>query len=55
MYILDPIYKVFDCIMNFKKDETDKLLDKLGKLIWYLFLFFFKSTQFYDDFLHIYG
>jgi elongation factor 2 len=30
MYILDPIYKVFDCIMNFKKDETDKLLDKLG-------------------------
>merc|ERR1739847_240995 len=29
MYILDPIYKVFDCIMNFKKEETDKLLDKL--------------------------
>merc|ERR1712038_489550 len=29
MYILDPIYKVFDAIMNFKKDETDKLLDKL--------------------------
>merc|ERR1711981_77485 len=29
MYILDPIYKVFDCIMNFKKDETDKLLGKL--------------------------
>lgn len=29
-FILDPIYKVFDCIMNFKKDETDKLLDKLG-------------------------
>merc|ERR1719510_497712 len=28
-YILDPIYKVFDAIMNFKKDETDKLLDKL--------------------------
>merc|ERR1719262_191616 len=28
-FILDPIYKVFDCIMNFKKDETDKLLDKL--------------------------
>merc|ERR1712018_536328 len=29
MYILDPIYKVFDAIMNFKKDTTDKLLDKL--------------------------
>lgn len=29
-FILDPIYKVFDVIMNFKKDETDKLLDKLG-------------------------
>lgn len=30
MYILDPIYKVFDAIMNYKKDETDKLLDKLN-------------------------
>merc|ERR1712198_351026 len=29
MYILDPIYKVFDAIMNFKKHTTDKLLDKL--------------------------
>jgi len=29
MYVLDPIYKVFDAIMNFKKDLTDKLLDKL--------------------------
>merc|ERR1712088_1257637 len=29
MYILDPIYKVFDAIKNFKKDVTDKLLDKL--------------------------
>jgi len=29
MYVLDPIYKIFDVIMNFKKDETDKLLDKL--------------------------
>jgi elongation factor 2 len=29
MYILDPIYKVFDAIMNFKKEEIDKLLDKL--------------------------
>jgi len=28
-YILDPIYKVFDAIMNFKKEQTDKLLDKL--------------------------
>merc|ERR1719288_389904 len=28
-FILDPIYKMFDAIMNFKKDETDKLLDKL--------------------------
>jgi len=29
MYVLDPIYKMFDAIMNFKKDETDKLLDRL--------------------------
>jgi len=29
MYILDPIYKVFDAIMNFKKEETVKLLEKL--------------------------
>merc|ERR1712002_159423 len=29
MYILDPIYKVFDAIMNFKKPETQKLLDTL--------------------------
>merc|ERR1719281_1990945 len=28
-FILDPIYKIFDAIMNFKKDTTDKLLDKL--------------------------
>merc|ERR1712121_568350 len=28
-YILDPIYKVFDSIMNFKKDEIPKLLEKL--------------------------
>jgi elongation factor 2 len=27
---LDPIFKVFDCVMNVKKDETAKLLDKLG-------------------------
>jgi len=29
MYILDPIYKMFDAIMNFKKEETAKLLEKL--------------------------
>ena len=28
-FVLDPIYKMFDAIMNFKKEETDKLLDKL--------------------------
>uniref|UniRef100_A0A3Q3VKA8 Tr-type G domain-containing protein n=1 Tax=Mola mola TaxID=94237 RepID=A0A3Q3VKA8_MOLML len=27
--ILDPIFKVFDAIMNFKKDETAKLIQKL--------------------------
>jgi len=30
MYVLDPIYKVFNAIMNFKKDECEKLLEKLG-------------------------
>lgn len=30
MYVLDPIYMVFDAIMNFKKDETAKLLTKLS-------------------------
>jgi len=29
MYVLDPIYLVFDAIMNFKKDATAKLLTKL--------------------------
>lgn len=29
-FVLDPIFKVFDAIMNVKKDETAKLLDKLG-------------------------
>jgi len=29
MYILDPIFKLFDAIMNFKKEETQKLLDTL--------------------------
>ncbi|XP_061694308.1 elongation factor 2b isoform X2 [Syngnathoides biaculeatus] len=28
-FILDPIFKVFDAIMNFKKDETAKLIEKL--------------------------
>uniref|UniRef100_A0AAZ3QKV9 Tr-type G domain-containing protein n=1 Tax=Oncorhynchus tshawytscha TaxID=74940 RepID=A0AAZ3QKV9_ONCTS len=27
--VLDPIFKVFDAIMNFKKDETAKLIEKL--------------------------
>ncbi|CAG0895788.1 unnamed protein product [Cyprideis torosa] len=30
MYVLDPIYKIFDAIMNYKKEEIDKLLPKLG-------------------------
>lgn len=30
MFVMDPIFKVFDAIMNFKKDETAKLLEKLG-------------------------
>jgi elongation factor 2 len=29
MYILDPIFMVFDAIMNFKKEQTEKLLGKL--------------------------
>lgn len=29
-FVLDPIYKVFDAIMNFKKDVIPKLLDKLN-------------------------
>jgi len=37
MYVLDPIYMVFDAIMNFKKEQTEKLLAKLttadGKLV----------------------
>lgn len=37
MYVLDPIYMVFDAIMNFKKEETAKLLTKLtnteGKIV----------------------
>uniref|UniRef100_T1GGH6 Tr-type G domain-containing protein n=1 Tax=Megaselia scalaris TaxID=36166 RepID=T1GGH6_MEGSC len=30
MYVLDPIYKVFDAIMNYKKEEIPTLLEKLG-------------------------
>ena len=30
MFVLDPIFKVFDAIMNFKKEETTKLLEKLN-------------------------
>jgi len=37
MYVLDPIYMVFDAIMNFKKEQTAKLLTKLttahGKMV----------------------
>jgi len=29
MYVLDPIYMVFDAIMNFKKEQVGKLLEKL--------------------------
>nr|CAG4648483.1 EOG090X00RJ [Polyphemus pediculus] len=30
MYVLDPLYKVFDAIMNYKKEETESLLTKLN-------------------------
>merc|ERR1712165_553657 len=37
MYVLDPIYMVFDAIMNFKKEQVEKLMGKLttadGKLV----------------------
>lgn len=29
-FILDPIFRVFDFVMNFKKDETEKLITKLN-------------------------
>jgi elongation factor 2 len=30
MFVLDPIFKVFDAVMNFKKEETEKLIQKLN-------------------------
>jgi len=30
MFVLDPIYKMFDAVMNFKKDIYEKLLEKLN-------------------------
>nr|QVU21452.1 translation elongation factor 2 [Salpingoeca crinita] len=30
MFVLDPIYKLFDAVMNFKKDMTEKLVEKLN-------------------------
>jgi len=37
MYVLDPIYMVFDAIMNFKKEQVEKLMGKLttadGRLV----------------------
>jgi len=29
-FVLDPIYRVFDAVMNFKHDDTAKLIEKLG-------------------------
>ncbi|KAL1915707.1 uncharacterized protein VTP21DRAFT_3041 [Calcarisporiella thermophila] len=29
MFVLDPIYKLFDAIMNFKKEQTEMMLSKL--------------------------
>uniref|UniRef100_A0A3B4AMQ1 Elongation factor 2 n=1 Tax=Periophthalmus magnuspinnatus TaxID=409849 RepID=A0A3B4AMQ1_9GOBI len=29
-FVLDPIYKMFDAIMNFKKEEIAKMIDKLN-------------------------
>ncbi|KAJ2955663.1 hypothetical protein NQZ79_g8362 [Umbelopsis isabellina] len=29
MFVLDPIFKIFDSVMNFKKDQTATLLEKL--------------------------
>lgn len=29
-FVLDPIFKMFDAVMNVRKEETAKLIDKLG-------------------------
>jgi elongation factor 2 len=29
-FVLDPIFKMFDAVMNIKKEETAKLVEKLG-------------------------
>ncbi|KAF0450142.1 elongation factor 2 [Gigaspora margarita] len=29
MFVLEPIFKLFDAIMNFKKDEANKMIEKL--------------------------
>jgi elongation factor 2 len=29
-FVLDPIFKIFDAVMNIKKDETAKLVEKFG-------------------------
>ena len=28
-FVLDPIYKMFDAVMGFKKEQVDKLMEKL--------------------------
>jgi len=30
MFVLDPIFKIFEAVMQVKKDETAKLFDKLN-------------------------
>ena len=29
-FVLDPLYKIFDAVMKFKKEDTAKLLEKLN-------------------------
>jgi elongation factor 2 len=33
MFVLDPIYKIFDAIMNYKKEDTTRLLQKLNIIL----------------------
>ncbi|KAJ1984777.1 translation elongation factor 2 [Dimargaris verticillata] len=33
MFVLDPIFKLFDAIMNFKKEQTATMLDKLNIIL----------------------